>query len=57
MVDAGATPESLRAEAPWIAWSAVHGLASILVQAGLPEPHDPERLLEGVLLGVQRALR
>ncbi len=57
MVDAGATPESLRAEAPWIAWSAVHGLASILVQAGLPEPQDPERLLEGVLLGVQRALR
>lgn len=57
MVDAGATPEALRADAPWIAWSAVHGLASILAQAGLPEAQDPERLIEGVLLGVQRALR
>lgn len=57
MVDSGATPETLRAEAPWIAWSAVHGLASILVQAGLPERQDAERLLDGVLLGVQRGLR
>lgn len=57
MVAAGAMPESLRTEAPWLAWSAVHGLASILTRAPLPEPADLERILDGVLNGVQRALR
>jgi len=57
LVAAGAMPQSLRTEAPWLAWSAVHGLASILIRAPLPEPADLERTLNGVLDGVQRALR
>ena len=52
LVAAGAMPESLRTEAPWLAWSAVHGFASILTRAPLPEAADPE----GILDGVQRAL-
>jgi AcrR family transcriptional regulator len=56
MIASGATPEALRAEAPWIAWSAVHGLASILVNDTLPEPADVKRMIEGVLRGVERAL-
>ena len=56
MIAAGTTPESLRTEAPWIAWSAVHGLASILVKTALPELVEVDRMIDAVLLGVQRAL-
>lgn len=53
----GAMPESRRDEAPWIAWSAVHGLASILINQAMPEPADVNRMIEHVLNGVKRALQ
>ena len=56
MVATGAMPEERREAAPWIAWSAVHGLASILVESVLPEPGHVDRLLDDVLKGVERAL-
>jgi AcrR family transcriptional regulator len=57
MVAAGAMPAARRAEAPWIAWSAIHGLASILTRSSLVGPLDRERTLEAILDGVDRALR
>ncbi len=56
LIAAGATPETMRTEAPWIAWSAVHGLSSILVNQALPAPVEVDRMIEAVLLGLERAL-
>jgi hypothetical protein len=50
------TPAERREAAPWIARSAVHGLASILVESAMPEPGHVDRLLDDVLAGVERAL-
>lgn len=56
LIAAGATPEAMRTEAPWIAWSAVHGLSSILVNSALPDPVEVDRMIDAVLRGVERAL-
>jgi hypothetical protein len=56
MVATGAMPAERREAAPWIAWAAVHGLASILVESVLPEHGHVDRLLDDVLAGVERAL-
>lgn len=57
LVAAGVLPEQRRSDAVWIAWSAVHGLASVLVRSVQPEPVDDRRALDAVLDGVDRALR
>jgi AcrR family transcriptional regulator len=57
LVEAGAMPAARRRDAPWIAWAAVHGLASIIVRTGLPVPAELDRAIEQVLMGMDRALR
>lgn len=56
LVASGAMPAKRRADAPWIAWSAVHGLASVLVRTALPEPLALGQAMTAVLDGVDRAL-
>lgn len=47
---------ALRAEAPIVAWSAVHGLASVLVRRLLPEAGSDREALDVLMRGVRRAL-
>jgi AcrR family transcriptional regulator len=47
---------ALRPDAPIIAWSAVHGLASIFVRALEPEAGDQGEALDALMRGVRRAL-
>lgn len=56
LITTGVMPESRRDEAPWIAWSSVHGLSSILLNQTMPEPADVNRMIERVLQGVKRAI-
>ncbi len=56
LVAAGELTPSLRADAPIIAWSAVHGLASVLVRKLQPEPSENETAIDALLRGVRRAL-
>jgi AcrR family transcriptional regulator len=52
----GAITDERRTDAPLIAWSAVHGLASIIATGVLPEGSTPDAATDAVLLGVRRAL-
>lgn len=56
LVDAGVLAPKLRADAPLIAWTAVHGLASLIAQGAVPigDAQDPQA--QAVLDGITRAL-
>jgi AcrR family transcriptional regulator len=56
LVDTGAIGEHAAADAPFIAWSAVHGLSNILVNAPAPTDIDVERATGAVVGGVLTAL-
>jgi len=47
---------ALRADAPIVAWSAVHGLASIIVRGLQPAPGAEPAAIDSLMRGVQRAL-
>lgn len=61
MAATGAIPASRRADAPVIAWSGVHGLATILTNSARPPDLPPtasdEALIDSVVQGIVRALR
>ena len=52
----GQLPEHLLADAPIIAWSSVHGLATILVSARTPVTLETRSTITAVIDGVGRAL-
>ncbi len=54
--DEGVITARRHREAPVIAWSAVHGLASILVRTQAPEPSIDTTTIDWVVDGVRRAL-
>ncbi len=56
MVATGELAAEQRSCATMIAWSSVHGLASILARGMLPPPHEPDQEIEGVCRGTLRAL-
>jgi AcrR family transcriptional regulator len=56
IVAAGEMSLERRADAPMIAWSAVHGLASILVRQMMPSPDERRAATVAVMRGVRRAL-
>ena len=56
LVEAGELSTLMRVEAPMVAWSAVHGLAGILVRRMPVEPIEQKSALESVLSGVRRSL-
>jgi AcrR family transcriptional regulator len=56
LVRTGAMPASQRSAAPLIAWSAVHGLASVLVRGMLPPPYAEPSAIRAVNDGVLAAL-
>ena len=56
LVALGAIPEDRRALAPLVAWSAVHGLTSILAAGVFPGSAAPDAALDAVLAGVRAAL-
>jgi AcrR family transcriptional regulator len=56
MVTHGELQPALRAEAPWVAWSAVHGLASMVVRGLFPDARSESEALHAVVGGVRRAL-
>ncbi|HYW48985.1 MAG TPA: TetR/AcrR family transcriptional regulator [Gemmatimonadaceae bacterium] len=56
LVVAGELQPSMRADAPMVAWSAVHGLASVIVRRMLPATSGECEAITAVLGGVRRAL-
>ncbi len=54
---AGAIDDRRHAEGPLIAWSAVHGLSTILVRQIQPHPVDEAQAIESIVDAVARALR
>jgi len=56
LVQAGELPVARRDSAPLVAWSAVHGLSSVLVRGMLPPPHQPSGAITATLAGVLDAL-
>lgn len=56
LVSTGELSSDRRPDGPMIAWSAVHGLASILVRGMIPSADEERATLDAVLLGVRRAL-
>jgi AcrR family transcriptional regulator len=56
LVALGGIPAARRPMAPIIAWSAVHGLTSILVTGVIPAGESPDAALDAVLAGVRAAL-
>jgi AcrR family transcriptional regulator len=56
LVATGAMPTELRAEAPMIAWTMVHGLAGLLTGAAMPVAGDPDDAIVGMQAAVLRAL-
>lgn len=56
LVATGAIDADNAEQAPLIAWSAVHGISSILVRGALPTAEDAEAAINTVLDGVMRAL-
>ena len=56
MVQHGELAPEMRADAPMVAWSAVHGFAGVLVRQMLPPPHTTADATEAVHGGVRRAL-
>jgi AcrR family transcriptional regulator len=56
LLELGAIPTARRPMAPIIAWSAVHGLTSILATGGLPAEAPPDAALDAVLAGIRAAL-
>jgi hypothetical protein len=56
MVTHGELQPALRAEATWVAWSAVHGLASMVVRGLFPDAPSETEALHAVVGGVRRAL-
>lgn len=56
LVDAGALEPSLRESAPIIAWTSVHGLASLLVAGSTPPDIDSDALIQSVIAATHRAL-
>ena len=56
LVEAGELSTLMRVEAPMVAWSAVHGLAGILVRRMPVEPTEQASAVESVLCAVRRSL-
>ena len=56
LVAAGELSPDRRWDGPMIAWSAVHGLASIIVRRMMPSADAERAAVDAVLLGVRRAL-
>jgi AcrR family transcriptional regulator len=56
LVATGELLRDRRPDATMIAWSSVHGLASILARGMLPPPHVAETEIEAVCTGTLRAL-
>ena len=56
LVQVGALSGDRRANAPLVAWSAVHGLSGVLVRRMLPSPHQPGDAITATLAGVLDAL-
>ncbi|MEI6495508.1 MAG: TetR/AcrR family transcriptional regulator [Actinomycetota bacterium] len=56
LVAAGAIAASRQAEAPLIAWAAVHGLGSILVGKSVHAPIDVDAAITSTLAAVRRSL-
>lgn len=56
LVEAGVLRAEGADDAALIAWSGVHGIASILVRQALPEEHRPQDAIDAVLDGVMRSL-
>jgi hypothetical protein len=58
LVAAGALPPERRANADFVAWSAVHGLSMLLLEGPLRELGDAERerVLERLLDTIERGL-
>lgn len=56
LVDAGVLRPSAAGDAALIAWSGVHGIASILVRSALVEPMADDRAVEVVVDGLMRAI-
>lgn len=56
LVATGELTADRRADATMIAWSSVHGMASILARGMLPPPHESDSTLEATCSGTLRAL-
>ncbi len=56
LVAAGELAAPMRVEAPMVAWSAVHGLAAILVQRRPLEPTEATAAVDSVMAAIRRAL-
>jgi hypothetical protein len=56
LVDAGLLAPGAADRAALIAWSGVHGIASILVRKALPDPVMPDEAIHVVLDAVMRSL-
>lgn len=58
LVEAGALVRERRSGAEYVAWSSVHGLASLVLDGPLRELPEPQiqRAIEDVLAGINRAL-
>ncbi|MFM2106399.1 MAG: hypothetical protein RL338_1431 [Chloroflexota bacterium] len=52
----GEVAPDMRASAPLIAWSAVHGVAGVLTLPSPADPVDPQEAVESVMRAVRRAL-
>ena len=56
LIETGAIPSRDTGAAAVIAWSGVHGIASIVVRRALVGPLDGEEAIDAVLDGIMRAI-
>jgi hypothetical protein len=56
LVETGELTPDRRVDGPMVAWSAVHGLSSVIVRRMMPGPGEEQAALDAVLRGVRRAL-
>ncbi len=57
MITAGAVPLARRKDAPMIAWSGVHGIATILISSIWPQGVGADQQIDAVIGGISRSLR
>jgi AcrR family transcriptional regulator len=57
MIDAGVIPSTRRKDAPMIAWSGVHGIATILTSSIWPAGVNADQQIDSVIAGITRSLR
>lgn len=56
LLDAGVLTPRLREQAPIVAWTSVHGLASLIAVGAVPSGDDLGTVIATVLAGIDRAL-